>query len=264
MNIKYLILIFFLSLPFVSWSKEPPRGTLEVGFDLGTIPMKSANIVLDQAKLGFSYAVGPERNFTFFARYNGLFGRLTPFMNDGGTPEARSFSLHNFTIGTEVTGANTGVGLSYSHKRVYNIMHPYFSTMKSFNPADSAIAEDGDFNFSTVDFWFYLGKPQAEHLMFGASIKDGVFVQFQVRMAAGHQPFLYMSMRGHGVKNAHLSPEFYTTLFGVKLVQMELPMIGRAALTPYVAYRLLKNADYRFAPMNYGSINIGIEVAYGF
>ncbi|MBU1379727.1 hypothetical protein KKF34_04905 [Myxococcota bacterium] len=263
MDIKYLFLIFFLICPAIV-SAEDPRSTAQLGFDLGLVPMKSSNVVLDQTRVGIRYAAGENRNFVFFSHYNGIFGRLAPFMDDEGTSQARSFQWHNFTIGAELHGKKAGLGLAYSYKRVYNVMHPYFSTMKSFDPSDSPTAKDGDFDFSTVDIWFYLGKPTGEHLMFGASFKVGIYVQFQIRMKAGHRPFFYFSMRGPDVENAHLSPELYNTVFGIKLTPMQLPVIGRAALTPYVAYRALKNADYRFSPMDYASINIGLEIAYGF
>lgn len=263
MDIKYLFLIFSLIFPTIV-SAEDTRGTVEVGFDLGLIPMKTPDIVLDQTQIGVRYAAGENRNFVFFAHYNGLFARLAPFMDEEGTSQARSFQWHNFTIGAELHGERSGLGLAYSYKRVYNVMHPYFSTMKSFNPGDDPMAKDGDFNFSTVDVWFYLGKPTGEHLMFGASFKEGIYLQFQIRLKAGHRPFFYFSMRGPDVENAHLSPELYNTVFGIKLNPMKLPVIGLAALTPYVAYRALKNADYRFSPMDYASISVGLKIAYGF
>lgn len=226
--------------------------------------MKSGNIVLDQTNIGARYALNRLRTLFVSVGYSGLFGRLTPFMAEEGESQARAFSKHDFTLAIEILGAQAGVGVGYAHKRVYNVMHPTFSTMKSFYPSNEPVAEGGDFSHSTVDIWLYLGSRDGQHIMLRASFTDGLTIQFQTLLNSKHLPFLSFSVMATGVDNAHLSPEFFTTRFGIRLAPKDYPVIGRAGLTPYVAYRSLVNADYRFSPLNYASVNIGLEIAYGF
>jgi hypothetical protein len=263
----YFKLLFTLTItallhlsPSTLYGKNTNKHEVLLGGDLGIFPTKEQNIVFDTITIGYFHEIGQKVKIRAGGRYFGMFGRKIPFV-DVKEDFASRFSMHNAVLEAGIITSIFGFGAGYSYFRIYNVMHD--AIIKSTDFRENPKISNGDFSFTNLDMWITFGNEKGQHIKLKLMLTTGVTIKIQTKFR-DHFPFFEFGIQGPSVVNAVSSPGFVHTKLGILLTSRELSMGGLLQITPYIVYRYGDNFDYRLAPYDYASLNIGIELRYLF